>query len=434
LLFEEHDMSKIKDLKQHKAELLKAAAALGEATDEATTAKFESIMKEHDGVVALLDRAIRLAEAEVASTEDAPDPEAITAAKARQAGVKPFANLGEQVISAVEAARPGGRQDPRLFRAATGMGEGVSADGGFLVQTDFSADLLTRTYEVGEILKRCRKIPISAGSNGLKINAVNETSRVDGSRLGGIRAYWIAEAAAATASRPVFRQIELNLKKLGALCYATDELLADAPALTALLQQSVPEELAFVTEDAIVNGNGSGKPLGFFVSGAVVSQAKESSQTATTINVQNLAKMYNRMPSRYTRDAVWLCNQDALNQFPLLTLGGSAAATPMFTMPGTGAADEVNYTKAMGRPLIPSEYCATLGTNGDIFFVNLNEYLLIEKGGVEQAVSMHVKFAEDETTLRFIYRVDGQPIWNSALTPKNGSVTLSPYVALDTRS
>jgi len=46
---------------------------------------------------------------------------------------------------------------------------------------------------------------------------------------------------------------------------------------------------------------------------------------------------------------------------------------------------------------------------------------------------MHVKFITDEMTYRFIARNDGQPSWNAALTPKNGSNTLSPYVALAAR-
>ena len=40
----------------------------------------------------------------------------------------------------------------------------------------------------------------------------------------------------------------------------------------------------------------------------------------------------------------------------------------------------------------------------------------------------------DETAFRFILRVDGQPLWNSAVTPANGTNTISPFISLATRA
>jgi HK97 family phage major capsid protein len=87
-----------------------------------------------------------------------------------------------------------------------------------------------------------------------------------------------------------------------------------------------------------------------------------------------------------------------------------------------------------GRPVIPVEYCSTLGTVGDIICVDLGAYMLATKGGVQQASSMHVAFTTDEMAYRATYRVDGQPVWRSAVTPANGTNTQSPYVVLATRS
>ena len=38
-----------------------------------------------------------------------------------------------------------------------------------------------------------------------------------------------------------------------------------------------------------------------------------------------------------------------------------------------------------------------------------------------------------KNVFRFIYRVDGQPVWNKALQPYKGSATVSPFVALAKR-
>jgi len=81
------------------------------------------------------------------------------------------------------------------------------------------------------------------------------------------------------------------------------------------------------------------------------------------------------------------------------------------------------------------ESSATLGTVGDIILADLREYQGIEKGGIQSASSIHVRFLEGETCYRFIYRVDGQPAWNAPLTPfKGASNTVSPFVALATRA
>jgi hypothetical protein len=81
-----------------------------------------------------------------------------------------------------------------------------------------------------------------------------------------------------------------------------------------------------------------------------------------------------------------------------------------------------------------SEYCATLGTVGDIQLLDLSQYFLIDKGGIRADSSMSVRFLYNERAFRWLYRCDGQPSWNSALTPLNGTNTLSPFVNLATRS
>ena len=88
----------------------------------------------------------------------------------------------------------------------------------------------------------------------------------------------------------------------------------------------------------------------------------------------------------------------------------------------------------MGRPVIEVEYAPSLSSQGDITLVDLSQYQLIEKAsGIQAASSMHVRFLNDEMTFRMIYRCDGQPWWNAALTPKNGSNTQSPFITLATR-
>ena len=88
----------------------------------------------------------------------------------------------------------------------------------------------------------------------------------------------------------------------------------------------------------------------------------------------------------------------------------------------------------MGRPVIPVEYCETLGTTGDIILADLKAYASGVNGGVDAAMSIHLRFDYNESCFRFITQVDGQPWLASAITPYKGSNTLSPFVVLATRS
>ncbi len=445
-------MDRIKELRQRKADLLDEATELTakEDNEDFTEEERERLDEltdeggELDKINAKIRREERLMD-ERRSMEAVPglnDDTEEEAAEKISAQVKKdpetFATFGEQLQAVANAGMVNdtkGTTDRRLiWGVATGAGEAVPSDGGFLVQQDFSMELLRLMHEMGSIVGRTRNIPISSTSNGIKLPAVDESSRKDGSRWGGVLAYWANEADSVTAKKPKFREIDMRLKKLFGLGYATDELLADAAALQSVLTQAFTEELLFKTEDAIINGTGSGQPLGLLNSGAVISVAKESGQAADTVVTANVVNMFARLPIRSAKNAVWLINQDVWPQLWQLTLGSGAAVVLLYAPPGvSGPNVNAPFGTLLGRPVLPVEYCATLGDLGDFQLVDLSQYLMIDKGGMSQASSMHVRFVNDEMTFRFIYRVDGQPAWNKPVTPFKGTNTLSPFITLAAR-
>jgi HK97 family phage major capsid protein len=353
--------------------------------------------------------------------------------------VKEFRTFGEQITAVIRAGRTG-EIDPRLLqlRAASGTSETVPSDGGFLVQQDFASEIMQRTYEYGQVLSRCRRIPIGANSNGLKMLAVDETSRATGSRYGGVQVYRTNEADPLTGKKPKVRLMEMSLKKLTGLAYATDELIQDSTAMEAILSQSFQEELTFTIEDEIVNGTGAGQMLGIMNSACLVTVSAEGSQVATTFVAENAMKMWARLWARSQQNAVWFINQDVLPQLwqmnvKIKNVAGTenVGGMPVFMNAGTIAGQP--YGTLFGRPVIPVEYCQTLGTKGDVILADLSQYVVIDKGGVQAASSIHVRFLNDEQTFRWVVRNDGQPTWNAALTPYKGSNTLSPFVCVAAR-
>lgn len=345
---------------------------------------------------------------------------------------KHFRSFGEQLQAIMTyAVTRGASTDARLVRAPTGAGEVDPTGGGFLVQTDFQEAVFMLAHDMGEILGRVNKVPISANSNGIKINAVDETSRATGSRWGGVQSYWVDEGDTVTKSKPKFRRVEFDLKKLMSLMYITDELLQDSTALTAIAGQAFSEEVMFMTEDAIWEGTGAGQPLGVINCPAVVQVAKVQGQSAGTIVKENIDSMWARCWSRSRKNAVWLINQDCEPQLNQLNQAVGTGGQLVYLPPGGLSA--APYASLYGRPLIATEYNAALGTPGDIALVDLSQYTLVDKGGVQAATSMHVAFLTDEMAFRITYRVDGKPMWSVPLTPFKGSLTKSPFITLAQR-
>ena len=425
------NMKKILEMKAKREDArLKAMAVLNkaEAEDRFLSEEEQKDIDKYEEEIRAWDESIGRAEKLLAiEPEDRSSEKPEVKPTPAKDNEKRFASFGEQLMAAYRAAMPGGKVDERLStRAASGLNETTPSDGGFLVQQDFVTELLKRTYETGILASKVKKIPISTNANGMKINAIDEDSRANGSRWGGVQTYWEGEADEITASKPKFRQMELSLKKLTGLCYATDELLQDAAALEAVIRQAFAEEFGFKIDDAILSGSGEGEPLGILNSGAIVTVAKEASQT-DIITVENLIKMWNRLWSRSRANAVWYINQELEPYLYTLKIGDKPVYIP------AGGLSEKPYGTLFGRPVVPIEQCSAAGEVGDIILADIGQYLLIDKGGIKSASSIHVRFLYDENVFRFIYRVDGKPIWTKPLTPYKGSATVSPFVTLAKR-
>ena len=335
-----------------------------------------------------------------------------------------------EFFTSVLAAGRTGRVDDRLkpLQATAGSDEHSTQDdayGGFLVPEQMLPDFLRTEPEPDPMLGRLTNIPMNAP-------IVNINARVDkdhsSSVSGGLTVARNMETQSTSSSRMQFEKVRLEAYSLFGLTYTTEELLADSPmTIAALLQQGFRDEFTSHMINERLNGTGAGEHMGIMNSPCLVSVAKEGSQSADTINITNLIKMRSRCWGY--QNAVWLANHDTIPQLLALNLA-SGSAGAIFYQPSLQA-DMPDML--LGRPIYYTEYCKTLGDKGDIVLGNWTQYLEGLYQPLQSAESVHVRFLNNERTFRLSLRNAGAPWWRTALTPKNSSNTLSPFVVLDER-
>ena len=88
----------------------------------------------------------------------------------------------------------------------------------------------------------------------------------------------------------------------------------------------------------------------------------------------------------------------------------------------------------LGRPLVMTDHCKTLGTEGDLILADLSQYALGMRKQFGIDSSIHEHFSSGIIDWHMVCRVGSEPLWNEPYTPANGTDTLSCIVTLATRS
>lgn len=346
---------------------------------------------------------------------------------------------GDFMAAVRNACVPGGAMDNRLavrMDAPTTYGSSVTgADGGYAIPPDFREEIMVQVLGEASLLSRTDQL--TSTSNSITVPKDATTPWQDS---GGIQANWTGEGQQKSQSKPVLEQSTVGLHKLTVLVPVTDELLDDASALGRYVMRKAPDKINFKINHAIVQGTGTGMPLGILNSGALVTVSKVASQDADTIVAQNIIDMHARLYATSMSNAVWLINQDVLPQLNTMVLPGKDATGTVVADWGShmfipaGGLSQAPFGTLMGRPIIPTQAVPTLGSKGDIILADLKMYMTVMKaGGVRSDVSIHLWFDYDITAFRFVLRIGGQPWWDAPVDPLEGSNTLSPFVVLEER-
>lgn len=391
------------------------------------TKDFAGLKTVNESIKNLNHQIDTLAEFETVQKKETSNDVHVTNITASESKKMPFNSLGEQ-LKAVAEFRKNGNFDNRLkvVNSLMGQNETNGGDGGFAIQSDFAGAIFDAIREESDIISRVNIFEVSSPSNSARWYMPKNGN--DGSF--GVKMHWAAEGTTAASSKIGLIETRLDLEKMMGFAYASDEMLQDSALINSLFTPAFTASANELLTDAIISGDGVGKPLGILKSKCLLSVAKEQGQSEKII-AENIARIYASMPSKLRKNAVWLVHPDLAEKLPFMEFKIGQGGVPVF-LPTTGLAASPLST-LYGLPIIEDDNCAALGSQGDIILADLKQYMLLKKGTIKQDVSMHVEFLTDQMCFRYVMRVNGAPLRNEPFVLKNSNQKRSPFVTLASR-
>ena len=349
-----------------------------------------------------------------------------------------FKTFGE-MLHAIKVWAVVGSKDPRLNWYSDAQGkvvkdvkdivENVGASGGFLVPTEFIAQLYAIMAEEGFVRSRATKIPMRRRQ--IEVPVLDQTGTTAGVPhwFGGMTFYWAEEAAEKTETDPSFRKISLVAHKLIGYTRASDELVEDAAiSLDALL--SGPLGMAggatWHEEYAFINGTGAGQPLGVINAGATITVNRAAGGPA--IAYADLVNMYEALyPGHSINTTLWSFNQSCMSN--LMTVQDAVGHYVWQPNAREGLPQTI-----FGVPVQFTEKQPRIGGVGDAVLADWRYYLIGDRQAVTVESTQFDRWRYDETSWRMVHRVDGQPWLSQPLTLQDGTTQVSPFVILGAKT
>ncbi len=183
-------------------------------------------------------------------------------------------------------------------RVSNILQEGVDADGGYLVPEEYDHRLID-TLSEENIMRRLATTITTSGEHKINIAATKPA------------ASWIEEGGALTFGDATFSQILLDAHKLHVAIKVTEELLYDnAFNLEGYILDQFGKALGNAEEDAFLNGDGTGKPLGLF---AATGGGTVAGTLTAAIKSDDMLDLVYALKRPYRKKASFIMNDKTLS-------------------------------------------------------------------------------------------------------------------------
>lgn len=210
------------------------------------TATYNKMEKEIEDLTSAIDRQRRAEQREADLSKPLNSPLTSRPYKETQTEKKSGRATDEYKNAMLSAMRSNFRNISNVLQ------EGVDSDGGYLVSEEYDSRLID-VLEEENIMRSLATTITTSGQHKINIAATKPA------------AAWIEEGGALSFGDATFDQIYLDAYKLHVAIKVTEELLYDnAFNLENYIITQFGKALGNAEEDAFLNGDGKGKPIGIF--------------------------------------------------------------------------------------------------------------------------------------------------------------------------
>ena len=281
------------------------------------------------------------------------------------------------------------------------MSEGVDANGGYLVPTEFERQIVTALDDnnvirsVANVIKTAaeRKIPVVASH---------------------VAAQWTAENGAYTESNPTFAQKAIDAYKETALAKVSIELLQDSMfSVEAYLANEFGRAFGILEEEAFCVGTGTGQPTGIFNAyddnAPVGGEINVITGTSGAVKGDDLISLVYALKAPYRKNAKFLMKDSSVAEIRKLKDGNGV----YMWQPSLQAGQP---DKLLGYDLMTSAYAPEIAANAlPVAFGDFHSYWISDRSGITIQRLNELYSANGQVGFIATKRCDGKTILHEGI-------------------
>lgn len=276
------------------------------------------------------------------------------------------------------------------------INEGTASQGGYLVPTRYSNELIVARRYLSILRAAGAKVIKVDGTNSFKVPTMTDSAA----------AVLTAEAAAFDEKEPTFGEVTFVPYKYTKLVKASDESLNDSriPVMD-IVSQDATQAFAAAENAAFTTGTGSSQPQG------VVTGASAGVTAAATgaITADEVIGLYHSLADLYRMNAVWMMNDATLKAIRVL----KDTTNQYLWSPGLATGEP---STLLGRPVYINNSMATMATGvKSVLFGDLSYYWVADFGGMEMKRLNELYAANGQVGFTWYSRFDAHVMLSAAI-------------------
>jgi HK97 family phage major capsid protein len=275
--------------------------------------------------------------------------------------------------------------------------------GGYTVPQDFRLPVLDLPPEPPSVTDRVTMVPAPTGEITMP-----KSVQTDENEFGGMTGAWISEAGLKPKTDTQFEQELIAAHEYAMHTQLSHRLLSrSAIGMENWVTTKARQVCVNALDNAIISGDGNGKPLGFLETSGIRTTARAGAGAVIYDDLVNLK--YGLRPNHRGR-GIFVVQDDVLRA---LELQKDTEGRPLFT---SSTANGI-YDMLVGRPYVSSTRMPELGVEGDVAYIDLSEYYLAMEEDIVVKRSDDYAFVNNVATIA-IFMVAG----GKFIQPRVGNV------------